>query len=80
MYFLLCKINSRRTTGIWSYGMLFSWPRLSLPLSPTINVVAESVIKNNTGIGISTFIRTSFAYLAGKISDNLPDPGRKKMT
>ena len=58
--------------------MLFSWPRLSLPLSPTINVVAESVIKNNTGIGISTFIRTSFAYLAGKISDNLPDPGPKK--
>ena len=52
----------------------------SLPLLPTINVVAESVIKNNTGIGISTFIRTSFAYLAGKISDNLPDPGRKKMT
>ena len=60
--------------------MLFSWPRLSLPLSPTINVVAESVIKNNTGIGIFTFIRTSFAYLAGKISGNLPDPGRKKMT
>ena len=50
----------------------------SLPLLPTINVVAESVIKNNTSIGIFTFIRTSFAYLVGKISDNLsPIPDEK---